>query len=320
MTLEPKSLAIGALAGVTSALLVLGAQAGGSLFLSSLSTLPILIAGLGYGSRPALLALVLGSAVIALFYPAAGLATATLSFFPAFWISNLANLARPATEIGGPKDMLAWYPFANILLQICLLAAGVTVALGVLAHYDAELVGKMVDQVAGMTAADPASPQMPAADIDQLKRLMLHLLPASAGLSAVISQFFLYYIAARIVATSKRQVRPRENMPSSLRMNRNAIFVFLGSIFLSFAGGPPGLIGMACCGAFGGGFLLAGFGSLHFRTRGKGYRLPLLVLAYMSCLFVFPALIILVLGLTDTRQAIALTSAPGADQPETHTL
>jgi hypothetical protein len=55
------------------------------------------------------------------------------------------------------------------------------------------------------------------------------------------------------------------------------------------------------------------FRSLHLRTRGKDWRLPVLVLAYLATPMVLPAFIILVLGLADTRRTVALTPARKAE-------
>jgi hypothetical protein len=100
-------------------------------------------------------------------------------------------------------------------------------------------------------------------------------------------------------------------MPSALRMNRHAIFIFLGGILLTFMGGIPAMIGATICGTFGAGFLMAGFASIHFRSQGKDWRLPVLVLAYLSSMLLLPAFAVLVLGLSDSRRTIALTPTKG---------
>jgi hypothetical protein len=129
--------------------------------------------------------------------------------------------------------------------------------------------------------------------------------------------FAAYYFAVRIVAASGRGLRPREDIPSSLRMNRNSIFIFLAGLAACFFGGVPALVGATVIGAFGAGFMLSGFASLHFRTRGKDWRIPALILCYLaSMLMLLPALLILVLGLSDTRKAIALTPTKDADAPK----
>lgn len=315
MKLDRKTALIGVLAGITAALLVLGAlnQTSLAFTLYSISTLPILIAGLGWGNLAAVIAVVSGGAVIGVaIAPKAALFVAAVSFLPAGWISHLANLARPAAELGGPKDMIAWYPLPNVLLHLCALVTIAAAVTGYVIGYSPELVSELVDMTLEISMKDPAAPAFEPEAVSAMKRLMLYLLPLLQGMSWVFTQFFSYYVATRIVAFSSRSVRPREDMTSSLRMNRNAIFVLLGSMLLAFSGGPLGLIGAAACGAFGAGFLMAGFASIHFRSRGKAGRLPLLILTYLSCiLLAFPAIIVLVMGLVDTRQAIPLTSAPG---------
>jgi len=128
--------------------------------------------------------------------------------------------------------------------------------------------------------------------------------------------FAAYYIATRIVTASGKGLRPREDIPSSLRMNRNSIFIFLAGLAATFMGGIPAMIGATVVGAFGAGFLMSGFAALHFRTRGKDWRLPALILCYLASTMMLPALFILVLGLADTRKAIALTPTKDADAPK----
>jgi hypothetical protein len=140
------------------------------------------------------------------------------------------------------------------------------------------------------------------------------MLPMIQGGLWVLLLFTAYYLASRLVSRSARALRPREDMPSALRMNRNAIFIFLAGILLTFLGGVPAMIGATICGTFGAGFLMAGFAGLHFRSKGKDWRLPVLVLAYISSVMLLPALFILVLGLADTRRTIALTPGQGPDQ------
>ncbi|MDE1997182.1 MAG: DUF2232 domain-containing protein, partial [Rhizobiaceae bacterium] len=153
----------------------------------------------------------------------------------------------------------------------------------------------------------------PAA-IEKTKSLMLYAVPLVWGVIWVLMLLAAYYVAMRIVSASSRNLRPREDVPSALRMNRNAIFVFLAAIVAVFFGGVLALIGAAALGAFGAGFIVSGFAALHYRTRGKEWRLPALIICYLVTLFFVPAaFIILVLGLSDTRKAIALTPNKNAD-------
>lgn len=180
--------------------------------------------------------------------------------------------------------------------------------------YGADLVGQVVD--AYMAAVNQQSPdlQLNPAAIAKMKSLMLYMIPIAWGMIWVMMLLAAYYVATRIVAASSHNLRPRDDIPSSLRMNRNAIFVFLVAIVAIFFGGVLALIAAAVLGAFGAGFIVSGFASLHYRTRGKDWRLPVLILCYLVCFFVtLPLFIVLVLGLYDTRKAISLTPNKNAD-------
>ena len=309
-------LLIGVIAGLTAALLVLGANAQPSFssILYAASALPVLIVGLGWGNVAAIAsvatAAIIGAIVVS---PLFAVAMAVFTLLPAGWLSHLANLARPASEIGGPDDLMAWYPLSDILLHLCALVSVAVIFLGVMIGYGPELTGQMIDVlIASVADRDPTLAADPAS-IEQIKGMMLLLLPIVQGGMWVLMLFAAYYIAMRVVSASGRALRPREDLPSSLRMNRNATYVFLAGIVACFVGGVPALIGATICGTFGAGFLLAGFGALHLRTRGKDWRLPVLVLAYVSAPMVLPAFIILVLGLADTRRTVALTPARKAE-------
>ncbi|CAH0340206.1 DUF2232 domain-containing protein [Rhizobium sp. CECT 9324] len=316
--LDGKLLMTGVLAGITAALLVLGATAQPSLasILYAASALPVLIVGLGWGNLASIAAIVTAAALGAVSVsPMFAIGMALFTLAPAGWLAHLASLARPAAEIGGPDNLMAWYPLSDILLQLCAFVAAAVILLGIIIGFGPELTGQLVDALTtAMSTQDPAMLPDPAA-LEQLKRTMLLLLPIIQGGTWVILLFTMYYIAMRVVSASGRAQRPRENIPSALRMNRNAVFIFLAGILACFAGGVPAMIGATVCGTFGAGFLISGFASLHLRSQGKDWRLPVLILAYLSAIMLLPLLIPLIIGLADTRRAVALTPAQKADTP-----
>lgn len=316
--LDGKLLMTGVLAGITAALLVLGATAQPSLasILYAASALPVLIVGLGWGNLASIAAIVTAAALGAVSVsPMFAIGMALFTLAPAGWLAHLASLARPAAEIGGPDNLMAWYPLSDILLQLCAFVAAAVILLGIIIGFGPEMTGQLVDALTtAMSTQDPAMLPDPAA-LEQLKRTMLLLLPIIQGGTWVILLFTMYYIAMRVVSASGRAQRPRENIPSALRMNRNAVFIFLAGILACFAGGVPAMIGATVCGTFGAGFLISGFASLHLRSQGKDWRLPVLVLAYLSAIMLLPLLIPLIIGLADTRRAVALTPAQKADTP-----
>jgi hypothetical protein len=319
--LDAKLLMTGLLAGITAALLVLGAAAQPTLasILYAASALPVLIVGLGWGNVASITAILtaafLGTISMSPMF-AFGMAIFTLA--PAGWLAHLSSLARPASEIGGPDHLIAWYPLSDILLQLCVFVTFAVIALGVIIGFGPEFTDQLVEAMTqAMSSQDPSMLPDPAA-LEQLKRTMLVLLPIIQGGTWVMLLFLMYYLAQRIVSASGRAKRPREDIASSLRMNRNSVFLFLAGIIGCFIGGVPAMIGATVCGTFGAGFLMAGFASLHTKTRGKDWRLPALVLAYLSTVMLLPLIIPLIIGLSDTRRTVALTPAAKAktDTPD----
>jgi hypothetical protein len=319
--LDAKLLMTGLLAGITAALLVLGAAAQPTLasILYAASALPVLIVGLGWGNTASITAILtaafLGTISMSPMF-AFGMAIFTLA--PAGWLAHLSSLARPASEIGGPDHLIAWYPLSDILLQLCVFVTFAVIALGVIIGFGPEFTDQLVEAMTqAMNSQDPAMLPDPAA-LEQLKRTMVVLLPIIQGGTWVLLLFLMYYTAQRIVSASGRAKRPREDIPSSLRMNRNAVFLFLAGIIGCFIGGVPAMVGATVCGTLGAGFLMAGFASMHLKTRGKDWRLPALVLAYLSTIMLLPLIIPLIIGLSDTRRTVALTPAAKAktDTPD----
>jgi hypothetical protein len=308
--LDGKLLLTGFLAGVTAIFLVLAANAQpsfSSVFYAA-SALPVMIVGMRWGNASAIVAIVTAAVAGALAVsPLFAVAMAVFTLLPAGWISHLANLARPASEIGGPDHLLAWFPLSDIVMHLCALVCIGVIFLGVLIGYDAELVGNMIDALMQALAQRDPSVVTGLSNTAGIKSTMLLTLPIVQAGMWVIMLFTAYYLASRIVAASGASTRPREDIPSALRMNRNSPFIFLAGIVACFIGGVPALIGATVCGAFGAGFLLGGFGSIHLRTRGKEWRIPALILSYMATLLAFPAIFIIILGLIDTRRTVALT-------------
>lgn len=311
--LNRTSLVVGALAGITAALLSMGANTQSSLAIAlyAASALPILIAGLGWGNAAAIAAIVAAGVTAASLVSAYfALLVVVVTLIPAGWLSHLANLARPASELGGPEDALAWYPLSDILTHLAGLVTIGMMLVGYIVGYDASVSDLMVDMVIEAVKAQEPLYNPDAAAIAQLKAMFTLALPLVQGAIWVMMLFAAYYLATRIVQMSGRSLRPREDIPSALRMHRNAIFIFLAGLILAFVGGAPAAVGALVCGTFGAGFLLSGFAAFHDRTRGKAWRLPVLWIAYLSVfVFTIPAVFFLLFGLTDTRRTIAVTPA-----------
>ncbi|OQP85690.1 DUF2232 domain-containing protein [Rhizobium rhizosphaerae] len=318
--LNRTSVLVGLLAGVTAAFLSLGASSPSAfaIVLYAASALPVLIAGLGWGNAAAILSVLTAAAIGAIAVsPLFSLLILAVTLVPAAWLSHLANLGRPAEEIGGPAGALAWYPLSDILTQLAILVTLGMIVVGMVIGYDGAASDRMIDMLIDtLKESDPLYAPEPDA-LAQMKALFALVLPLVQGAIWVLMLFAAYYFASRVVQTSGRNLRPREDMPSALRMNRYAIFIFLAGLAMTFLGGMAAIIGALLCGTFGAGFVLSGFAAFHFRTRGKSWRLPALFFAYLSVLlFTVPLIFFLVSGLVDTRRAIALSPA-GSPSKET---
>lgn len=312
-----KSIAIGALAGLTSALLVLAATShlSASIVFLILAGMPVFIAGLGFGIVAAGSALAASFLVLAFTVsPLFAVSILALPQLPAAWMSRLANFARPAEELGGPANVMAWYPLADMMMRLCALVA-IAVALTLLATgYSrgtaTDIIGAAIK---ALSAQDPTF-SMDAAVLAQVTAFYYYLLPLNQAVMSVITIFAAYYFSAIIVRTTTQALRPREDMPSALRMNRDSIYVLGVGLALLIAGmvshnNVLTIVGSSIGGAFGGGFLLAGLAAFHLKSRGKSWRMPALILAYLT--ISLTGIVFLIVGLLDTRRAIALTPVAG---------
>ena len=166
--------------------------------------------------------------------------------------------------------------FPDILTNLAILVTIGMLIVGVIIGYDATMSDRMIDIVMEALKAQEPGYNPDAAAIAQIKSIFSVALPMVQGAIWVLMLFAAYYVATRIVQISGKSLRPREDMPSALRMHRFSIFAFLGGLLLAFTGGVAAIVGALVCGTFGAGFMLAGFAVFHFRTRGKSWRLPVL--------------------------------------------
>ena len=309
MNTNRASLLVGLLAGIATALLSLSADTPSSLsfFLLSAATLPILIAGMGWRNTSAIVAAATASIIIALMVsPMVAVMFLATSLGPAAWIAHLANLARPAEEVGGPSGALAWYPLSGILLHLSALVTAGLVILGLIVGYGADIVGKVVDAFLKVMEEQNPSYHPSAEAVSEMKVIFAHALPAVQGAVWVIILFTSFYLAARIVRMSGRANRPQDDVPATLRMPRAGLAAFVAGLVLTLFDGTPAFIGSAICGAFGAGFMLSGFAVMHQRTRGKSWRFAALWFGYVAVIvFTIPLVFFFFAGLLETAGAFS---------------
>ncbi len=319
MNMTTQSVLVGLVAGLASALLMLGG--GGfsalSVILSLFATLPVLIAGLGWSNAAGSVAVASAFAIVAVTVsPLAAAMLAVTTLVPAAWIAHLANLARPAEELGGPTGQLAWYPLSDMMLHLCSLVTLSLIILGIASGYGEELVGEILDVMNVMFQEQGSEIAFDASDREDWIATMARLLPAAQAMIWVTFLFFSWYLASAIVRVSGRSKRPADDIPASLRMSRLAILIFGAGLLISFANGPIGWIGSALSGAFAGGFILSGLAMLHYRTRGRPWRPIVLWFAYLAIiLFTVPLVFFLIIGLLETARNSPLTKSGPPNTP-----
>ncbi|MBX9456345.1 MAG: YybS family protein [Rhizobium sp.] len=309
---------IGIIAGLVAAIGTLGSLSM-PLFAQVLAMAALFMAGLGYGRVAGLVAV--GTAAVALgVYTSSPFATVifALTLLPAAVMSQLALLARPATEIGGPDQALAWYPLADIMLVGAVITAFATITLLLLQPVDAlyaAVIDRAIEMIGQASPGTAVTPEQRAEILSMLKVFG----PVSQSFGNMLMLFAGFYFAMLILAAMKRNVRPREDIRVALRMGRASIAVFFLGVLLMFVGGTAGVVGASFAGATGAGFTLAGFAVIHNALRDKAYALPALVLVYLITFLVPPVVLIVALagGLANPRRAIALTPNKPNETTET---
>lgn len=326
---------IGIGAGLVSALLfgVLLKATPLAIVLYLLAPLPILIVGLGWSRRAALVAAATGSlALVLVVAPFLGLAFAAYIALPAWWLAYLALLGR---DVDG---RLEWYPTGRLLGWIAATAGLAFIAIAILsspdhAAFDAQLRGlahtlveardfdgieaRRADGPGSRTGAAPApgsvvGPTEPAqgADADrgegavtraELADALARIVPALAANGLALLLTFYLWAAGRIVKVSGRLPRPWPDIPATA-MPRAVLGALALAALMSFGPGYVGVLGVALVGAFCAAFALQGLAAFHDRSRGRPGR-GLMLFGMYLILFVTQGIALIALtlfGLADT--------------------
>ncbi|AGA64312.1 hypothetical protein B488_03190 [Liberibacter crescens BT-1] len=228
-------------------------------------------------------------------------------FFPTVIVGYLSCLARPANEIGGPEKLIAWYPLADIMTYLCgMVAISISfITLINLKNY-ADVNEKFTKILEKIIQNYPKT-FFDFTKIEKIKYYLILYKTFVISFSWVLIIFTIWYITMHIVSNLGLSPRPRENISSSLRMNRLSIPIFATAVATLLFGSTPSIIAASTTGAFFSGFLLSGFARLHFVTHEKNQRLLILLLAYISILFIIPMFVIAAYGLTETTRSIIMT-------------
>lgn len=310
---------VGIGAGLVSALLFSVVITGSPLaaLLYSAAPLPIFIASLGWNHRSGLFATLAGAiAVAVVLAPSGGIAFALIIGLPAWWIAYLALLAR-----GDAQGAVEWYPLGNLLLWIAATAALATVGSALVMTTDYEtyraVIARMIENllnemVRGKLIALPAGVQM-----QDLAQGLAPAVPLGIGASFVTTIAANLWLAARTVKMSDRLPRPWPFIPSA-SLPRQALLLLVASAVIASLGGFIGVAATALVGALLAAFMFSGLCLLHDLSRGRPWRLPMLISVYVALIVMQAVLtpLLALVGLIDTL--LGLRRRAALPPPPTH--
>ncbi|KQP06762.1 DUF2232 domain-containing protein [Methylobacterium sp. Leaf93] len=304
-------LGIGIGAGLVSALLF-GVLLKGTLLsivLYLLAPLPILIVGLGWSHKAALVAAITGAVALAFLQPFLGLGFLAYLALPAWWLAYLALLGRPNAD-----GTMEWYPTGRLLAWT---AGTAFVAVTVIAAPNySELQIRLratvleavklqsQDRIVPQTPSKESQSQLPSAsdtvaeklpkdqssNVESPSELQVKLVESFVAIApafathALTTLLTLYlWVSARIVRVSGRLPRPWPDIPST-KMPRTILGLLAAGIILASASGSIGALGIALLGALAAAFQLQGLAAFHDRSRFLPARPALLFGLYFVLL------------------------------------
>ncbi|CAM5214155.1 hypothetical protein ARD30_10375 [Bosea thiooxidans] len=310
---------VGIGAGLVSALLFSVVITGSPLaaLLYSAAPLPIFIASLGWNHRSGLFATAAGALAVAVaLAPTGGIAFALIIGLPAWWIAYLALLARSDAQ-----GAVEWYPLGNLLLWIAATAALATVGSALVMTTDYEtyrsVISRMIENllnemVRGKLIALPAN-----VHVKELAENLAPAVPLGIGASFVTTIAANLWLAARTVKMSDRLPRPWPFIPSA-SLPRQALLLLVASAVIASLGGFIGVAATALVGALLAAFMFSGLCLLHDLSRGRPWRLPMLISVYVALVVMQAVLtpLLALVGLIDTL--LGLRRRAALPPPPTH--
>jgi len=302
---------IGIGAGTAAALLFASVTSGSllSVLLFYIAPLPMMIAGLGWSHWSALIGALSGALTVAvLFGPVFFFAFLASAGVPAWWLTYLAMLARPAAAGGdGAVPALEWYSPGRLVMWGTILAVLVVVVAIPNFGADAESFrAGLRHALAELLRIDAGTPRGDALSVpgisnaESLLDFLAKALPLAAAVLATITNVVNLWLAGRIVSFSGRLARPWPDL-SAMMLPRSLAGVLAGAAVLTFFGGMAGIVASVVAAALLMAYGILGFAVLHAITKGLDSRGLLLGGVYAAVFVIgWPVLALCLLGLIET--------------------
>jgi hypothetical protein len=318
-------LLIGLVAGSAAALLF-ASLVSGSLFsflLFYLAPLPIMIAGLGWSHVAALIAAVVAAAGLAAVFGGVLFAAFLVGLgLPAWWLSYLALLARPAPAT---PDGLQWYPLGRLVLWAALLGAlGITLAIptfGTDAQSFQAGIRHAFDRLLHDTNASPGAPlTLPGvSDPQEFLDFLVFVTPPAAAVVAAATSLLNLWLAARILKLSGRLKRPWPDLGTTA-LPRYGPILLAAAMAGMLAGDLVAIVAGLLTASLLFAYALVGLAVLHAATRGINGRGFVLAGVYAAvAVLKWPALLLCLVGLADLALDLRRRAANRRGLPDTRT-
>ncbi|RAI42014.1 DUF2232 domain-containing protein [Rhodoplanes roseus] len=297
-------LGAGAVAALTFAALAAGSTL--SMLLFYLAPLPVMIAALGWSHWAGLLAALVGTAALAMWFGSLFFLVFLLGLaLPGWWLSYLALLARPSGDPAAPT--LDWYPTGRIVLWAAVLGAlAVALALPTFGSDVDAIRDTLRDGFARVfrqrpDAGLPSGTGVPGAtDPEPLFELLAIALPPAAASLMTVTLLLNLWLAAKAVSVSGRLPRPWPAL-AEISFPLVSAVAFAAAIAASLLPGLAGLLSGMVAASLSVAFTALGLTVIHALTRRlKSRGLVLSTLYAAVLLFGWPLFVVMLVGLADT--------------------
>jgi hypothetical protein len=284
-----------------------------------ITSLPVCLAGLGWGWRAGVVAALTSVAVISLLGgPMLGLVYGLTQSLPAVVLTYLALLNR---EVSNAPGGIEWYPPGRIVLWSAVLAGGLALAALMMAgpdleQFNAGLREAVTKQLKDSFPSDGQEGSLTPERTGQIADIAVAVMPGLAAISWMSALLFNLWFAGRITLASGQLQRPWPDL-SATELPPGSSLMFLAGLLASGATGFPGIIGKGFAGAFFLAFLLAGLSIIHFITRGKPWRSFALWALYVGMLLfnIWIAVFVALLGLGESFLKLRQRAFPHGPPP-----
>ena len=309
-------------AGCASALMYASIMSGVlmSVLLVYFSSLPLMVAALGWGSTSALLGGMSAGIVLALGVSFTyGLSYVLTVAAPAFWLGHISLLAKPVAgpaPANGQDAGLEWYPIGRILLWAAVLGAAIMIFAWLSSPGSSEDITTRLREQALQSLEGLSRAGLQIEDKQRMATVMAHALPLAAVSATVVMYLLNLWLAGKVANTSRLLRRPWPDI-HSIQLPQTALVALAAALLLSFVGGLVALIAQIVSAALVTAYALVGFAVLHALTRhaSTSVRLWWRLSAYAAILlFIWPLALMPILGLLDAsfglRRRFAKASGP----------